>query len=81
MYIPNVDHLLQLKSDPDFVRVYADADIKARDSQLLIYAARILGMPVKQKISGSDPFPVFSPHHRDTPLITIFLLGAKFGRV
>ncbi|KEF43376.1 MAG: glycosyl transferase [Cyanobium sp. CACIAM 14] len=79
VYTPNVDHLLQLQDDPSFFVAYEDADFRVCDSQLLIFAARVLGTPLRQKLSGSDLFPAFCRFHRNHSNVTIFLLGAREG--
>lgn len=76
---PNVDHLMKLQRDPDFYKTYTLADYKVCDSQILMYASRFLGTPLKEKISGSDFFPIFCDFHKDNPDITIFLLGGAEG--
>jgi exopolysaccharide biosynthesis WecB/TagA/CpsF family protein len=79
VFTPNVDHLLLLKNDPDFVQVYETADYKLCDSKILWYVSRFLGTPIKEKISGSDFFPAFCDYHKDNQDIKIFLLGAQEG--
>lgn len=76
---PNVDHLMKLQKDPEFYRIYSEADYSVCDSQVLMKAAKFLGTPLKEKISGSDLFPIFCNHHRNNPDITIFLLGGREG--
>jgi exopolysaccharide biosynthesis WecB/TagA/CpsF family protein len=76
---PNVDHLMKLQRDPEFYEIYSRADYKICDSQILIYAARFLGTPLKQKISGSDFFPIFCQHHCHNEDIQVFLLGGAGG--
>lgn len=76
---PNVDHLMKLQWDEEFHDTYAQADYLVCDSQVLFYASRFLGTPLKEKISGSDLFPIFCDYHRDHPEITIFLLGGAAG--
>ncbi len=76
---PNVDHLMKLQKDPDFFRTYALADYKVCDSQVLMYASRFLGTPFKEKISGSDFFPLFCDYHKHNEDITVFLLGGAAG--
>ena len=71
----NVDHLAQLQKDEDFFNVYQSADYQLCDSQILIQISRFLGTPIKEKIAGSDFFPMFCEFHRSNPEIRIFLLG------
>jgi N-acetylglucosaminyldiphosphoundecaprenol N-acetyl-beta-D-mannosaminyltransferase len=79
VFTPNVDHIIKLQSDRDFLEAYSIADYKLCDSQALIYASKFLGTPIKQKISGSDLFPAFYNYHKDNEDIKIFLLGAGEG--
>jgi N-acetylglucosaminyldiphosphoundecaprenol N-acetyl-beta-D-mannosaminyltransferase len=77
VFTPNVDHLMKLQCDREFFRAYEIADYKLCDSQILIYASRFLGTPIKEKISGSDFFPAFCAYHRNNEKIKIFLLGGQ----
>ncbi|MDJ0736518.1 MAG: WecB/TagA/CpsF family glycosyltransferase [Nostocaceae cyanobacterium] len=79
LFTPNVDHLIKLRKDPDFMEAYQISDYKLCDSQFVLYASKILGTPLRQKISGSDFFPAFYKFHKDNPDIKIFLLGAAPG--
>jgi exopolysaccharide biosynthesis WecB/TagA/CpsF family protein len=79
VFTPNVDHLIRLQNDPGFMEVYRSADYRLCDSQILIYASKFLGTPIKEKISGSDFFPAFYKYHKNNEHIKIFLLGADKG--
>lgn len=79
VFTPNVDHLMKLQKDADFVEAYSKADYRVCDSQVLVMASRFLGNPIKAKISGSDLFPMFCEHHRHNENIKIFLMGGAEG--
>ncbi len=79
VFTPNVDHVVKLQKDPDFVKAYSIANYKLCDSQILIYASQFLGTPIKQKLSGSDFFPAFYNYHKNNESMKIFLLGADKG--
>ena len=79
VFTPNVDHLMKLQKDKDFVEAYSKADYRVCDSQVLMFAAKFLGTPIKAKISGSDLFPMFCEHHRHNDAIKIFLMGGADG--
>ncbi|NEQ43598.1 MAG: WecB/TagA/CpsF family glycosyltransferase [Leptolyngbya sp. SIOISBB] len=79
VFTPNVDHLMRLREDQEFVKAYDAADYRVCDSQILLYASKFLGTPIRAKISGSDLFPMFCEHHRHNPEIKIFLLGGAEG--
>lgn len=76
---PNVDHLMKLQHDPDFYQIYALADYKICDSQILLYASIFLGTPLQEKISGSDLLPAFCEFHKENSDVAIFLLGGMEG--
>ncbi|MGF1514415.1 MAG: WecB/TagA/CpsF family glycosyltransferase [Elainellaceae cyanobacterium] len=79
VFTPNVDHIVKLQRDPEFFRAYQAATYRTCDSQVLMYASRFLGTPIREKISGSDLFPAFYKYYADDEDITIFLLGAAEG--
>lgn len=79
VFTPNVDHLVKLQSDSDFFKAYAAADFRTCDSKILYYALKLIGYPLREKISGSDLFPAFYWHHQHNEKVKIFLLGASEG--
>ncbi len=54
---PNVDHIVQLEKGGEFRQAYEQADLILTDGKPLIWASKIYGTPIKEKISGSDLFP------------------------
>ncbi|MDH5644368.1 MAG: WecB/TagA/CpsF family glycosyltransferase [Candidatus Heimdallarchaeota archaeon] len=76
---PNVDHLMQLQKNRAFYDVYKQADYVTVDSQIVYWATRFLGHPVKEKISGSDIFPAYCNFHKNNPDVRMFLLGGRTG--
>ena len=79
VFTPNVDHLIKLQYDRDFYEAYNKSSYRVCDSQILMYASKFLGTPIKEKISGSDLFPAFYRYHENSENIKIFLLGAAVG--
>lgn len=75
---PNVDHLVRLESDGDFAEVYRDADLILADGQPLIWISRLLGTPIREKISGSDFFPLVCRLAAEEGY-SVYLLGAAKG--
>ena len=76
---PNVNHILLIRRDRDFRTAYQSADYRLCDSQILRYAAQLLGTPIREKLSGSDFLPAFYRYHAENPEMRIFLLGAPEG--
>lgn len=79
VFTPNVDHLIKLQKNRDFYLVYQKADYVVCDSKILIYASKFLGIPIQEKISGSDLFPAFYNYYKNDKNINIFLLGGVEG--
>jgi exopolysaccharide biosynthesis WecB/TagA/CpsF family protein len=79
VFTPNADHLVKLQKDREFFDAYASADYKTCDSKVLFLISRILGSPIREKISGSDLFPAFYTYHKNNEDVKIFLLGACEG--
>jgi N-acetylglucosaminyldiphosphoundecaprenol N-acetyl-beta-D-mannosaminyltransferase len=53
---PNVDHIIKLRNDPEFRKVYEDADLVVTDGVPLLWASRLLGVPLQERINGTDLF-------------------------
>ena len=54
VFTPNVDHLVTAERDDHFRRAYRRADLVVADGTPVIWAARAVGTPLPQKVSGSD---------------------------
>jgi N-acetylglucosaminyldiphosphoundecaprenol N-acetyl-beta-D-mannosaminyltransferase len=54
VFTPNVDHVVIAESDAAFRAAYAAASLSLADGQPLVWAARLLGTRIPEKISGSD---------------------------
>jgi len=79
VFTPNVDHLIKLRKDSEFRATYRTATYRTCDSQILLYASRLLRTPIQEKISGSDLFPSFYRYYAKDEEVTIFLLGGAEG--
>jgi len=51
---PNVDHVVMVEHDDRFRCAYQAADLSLADGMPVLWAARLLGAPLPEKISGSD---------------------------
>ena len=54
---PNVDHVVRLEQDEKFREAYREASLVLTDGQPLIWISKLLGCPIREKVSGSDLFP------------------------
>lgn len=72
---PNVDHIVKLKKDTQFKKIYDQAFLVLNDSTILKRAAVLLGHNMKEKISGSDLFPILCEHAAKKNYKVFFLGG------
>ncbi len=75
----HVDSIMKLQKDRDFYRLLPQFDVITCDSQIMVVAARLLGTPLKERVSGSDYFPRFYMRYRSDPDVTVFICGAAPG--
>ena len=75
----NVDTLMKLQKDAEYAKICSEAEFLIADGQIVIYASRFLGEPLREKVSGSDFLGAFCEYHRDHPEVTVFFLGAGPG--
>ncbi|WP_294186182.1 WecB/TagA/CpsF family glycosyltransferase [uncultured Clostridium sp.] len=75
---PNVDHIVKLENDSEFLEVYNNADLVLTDGMPLVWISKLLKTPIKEKVSGSDLFPKVCKL-ADEKGYSIFLLGAAEG--
>lgn len=75
---PNLDHIVRLDSDRNFLKVYQNADLIVADGKPLIWISKRIGHPIKEKISGSDLFPRICELAANKGY-TVFIMGAQEG--
>lgn len=75
---PNVDHIVQLERGGELAEVYKNADLILTDGKPLIWISKWYGTPIKEKISGSDLFPLLCKMAAQKNY-SMFLLGAAQG--
>jgi len=51
---PNLDHLRRVVYDRSLLRLYARADLVVADGMVLVWASRLAGTPLPQRVAGSD---------------------------
>jgi N-acetylglucosaminyldiphosphoundecaprenol N-acetyl-beta-D-mannosaminyltransferase len=75
----HVDMIMKLQKDREFYQLLPKFDVVTCDSQILTVAARLLGTPLKQRVSGSDYFPRFYNRYKDDRSVTVFICGGAPG--
>lgn len=53
---PNAQHVLSLQKDPYFQKIYSHARWVVPDGVPLLWAAKLLGTPLKGRVNGTDLF-------------------------
>jgi exopolysaccharide biosynthesis WecB/TagA/CpsF family protein len=75
---PNVDHVVRLARDEAFRWAYGRASLVVADGMPLIWASRLLGDPLKERVTGSDMVPQVCRLAEEGGY-PIYLLGAMPG--
>ena len=75
----HVDMIMKLQQDREFYQLLPHFQVITCDSQILLAAAKALGTPLRQRVSGSDFFPRFYGKYKDDPTVTVFLCGGGSG--
>ena len=75
---PNLDHLRRFTSDPEFAAYFSQADLVLCDGMPLVWASKLQGTPVPQRVAGSDLIWSLSAAADDRG-IPIYLLGGDPG--
>lgn len=75
---PNSDHLVMLESDKALQEVYADAFLVVADGMPLVWASRLLGKALPERVTGSELMPELCALAAERDL-KVFLLGAAPG--
>lgn len=74
----NVDHIVQLEKGGQLNEAYEHADLILTDGMPLIWISKWYGTPIKEKISGSDLFPLLCSMAAEKGY-TMYFLGAGEG--
>ena len=62
IFTPNVDHVCTYQKSSAFREAYAGSFLVVADGMPVVWASRLLGCPLKEKISGSDLVTTLSGH-------------------
>ena len=78
VFTPNVDHVLLADEDPRFRAAYEAASLSVVDGMPVLWALRLAGHPVPEKVSGSDLVRPLAGRAADEGW-RVFLLGGRPG--
>lgn len=72
----NVDHIFKLRRDPEFQRAYALSGLVVPDGVPLVWASRVLGCPLPERVNGTDLMIQLCAQAAEHQW-KVFLLGGK----
>jgi N-acetylglucosaminyldiphosphoundecaprenol N-acetyl-beta-D-mannosaminyltransferase len=70
----NVDHAVRFHRSPAVRHLYTQADLVLADGMPLVWASRLLGTPLPERVAGSDLLPALCAKAAEHDL-SVFLLG------
>ncbi len=76
---PNVDHTVLLRDNELLQSAYDEADLVLADGHPIVWASRLLGQPVPERVPGSDLVPRLFSAVEPNRELRVFLLGAAPG--
>jgi N-acetylglucosaminyldiphosphoundecaprenol N-acetyl-beta-D-mannosaminyltransferase len=75
---PNLDFLATLHEDAEFRESLLMSDLCLADGMPIVWLARLVGIPLKGRVAGSDMFDALAASEGLVPL-TVFLFGGEEG--
>jgi N-acetylglucosaminyldiphosphoundecaprenol N-acetyl-beta-D-mannosaminyltransferase len=73
---PNLNYLVQSRTDREFKETILNCDLCLADGMWVVWLARLMGLPIKNKISGSNLFEIMKV---DAQRLKIFFFGGPEG--
>jgi len=78
VFTPNTQRLIGAQKDKNVKKIYDHADLLIPDGMSIIWASKILGNQLKERVAGSDLFPLFCKAAVKSGY-KLFFLGAEPG--
>jgi N-acetylglucosaminyldiphosphoundecaprenol N-acetyl-beta-D-mannosaminyltransferase len=75
---PNVDHVVRVQRDAAFRAAYADAAFCFADGMPIVWASRLLGRPLRARVTGADLLPALCEMAAARGF-SVFVLGGTEG--
>src|ERR1035437_6992250 len=76
---PNLNFLVTSRLDPEFRESLLISDLCPADGMPIVWLARLLGAPIKERIAGSDIFEALKSERYATQRLSAFLFGGPEG--
>ena len=75
VFTPNVDHLRMLQHNPALSAAYNQATLSVADGMPLVWASRLMGTPLPERVSGADVEPLLCDRLQQVGGHAIYLGG------
>jgi N-acetylglucosaminyldiphosphoundecaprenol N-acetyl-beta-D-mannosaminyltransferase len=76
---PNLNFLVNSLSDPEFRESLLDSDLCPPDGAPIVWIARLLGLPIRERAAGADFLERLQAGGTKTRQLTLFLFGGAKG--
>lgn len=77
LFTPNLNFLAACRHDPAFRASVINSDLNIIDGMPLVWVARLLGLPIRTRVAGSDLFEALC--RTSEPPVTVFFFGGASG--
>ena len=75
---PNLNFAITAQSDETFFNSVVESDLSLADGMPIVWLARLLGIPITERVAGSDLFNQLS-EHAGTAKVKVFFFGGQTG--
>lgn len=76
---PNLNFAIATQSDNAFFQSVVDSDLSIADGMPLIWVAKLLGIPISERVAGSTLFDELSKQENHPKKIKVFFFGGQEG--
>lgn len=76
---PNVNFLVESQRDPKFRETLLQSDHCCPDGIPVVWLCRLLGIPIRERVSGSDLFEALRAEAPNSEALKVFLFGGGEG--
>lgn len=76
---PNLNFVIATQTDTDFFQSVVDSDLSVADGMPLIWVAKLLGIPLVERVAGSDIFKKLSENDVSDNKVSVFFFGGEEG--
>ena len=76
---PNLNFLITAQRDAAFYQSVIDSDLNVADGMPIVWVAKLLGIPIKERVAGSDLFAGLSQLKGRDKKISVFFFGGQEG--